>query len=158
MSSCTTHSPLAKWGVITLPKRRAGGQWRFPGFRIRSPVFFSLNLIIMGTFSLVCLLVTRLTGSWIYHYFFFFACIQPQGRTFTFPDLTEHRLVIKRLWMWWENFVLQGQLSVPTLILVSVPPLCYEYYLLKWLLFLADLFGMILGFVTDHFLSVLCNQ
>ena len=21
----------------------------------------------------------------------FFACIQPQGRTFTFPDLTEHR-------------------------------------------------------------------
>ena len=49
--------------------------------------------------------------------------------------------MIKRLWMWWENFVLQGQ-----------------YYLLKWLLFLADLFGMILGFVTDHFLSVLCNQ
>ena len=65
-----------------------------------------------------------------------------------FPDL------IKRLWMWWENFVLQGQLSVPTLILVSVPPLCYQYYLLKWLLFLADLFGMIL----DHFLSVLCDQ
>ena len=23
--------------------------------------------------------------------FLFFACIQPQGRTFTFPDLTEHR-------------------------------------------------------------------
>ena len=66
--------------------------------------------------------------------------------------------MIKRLWMWQENFVLQGQLSVPTLILVSVPPLCYQYYLLKWLLFLADLFGMILGFVTDHFLSVLCNQ
>ena len=66
--------------------------------------------------------------------------------------------MIKRLWMWWENFVLQGQLSVPTLILVSVPPLCYQYYLRKWLLFLADLFGMILGFVTDHFLRVLCNQ
>ena len=66
--------------------------------------------------------------------------------------------MIKRLWMWWGNFVLQGQLFVPTLILVSVPPLCYQYYLLKWLLFLADLFGMILGFVTDHFLSVLCNQ
>ena len=23
--------------------------------------------------------------------FLFFACIQPEGRTFTFPDLTEHR-------------------------------------------------------------------
>ena len=26
---------------------------------------------------------------------------------------------------WWENFLLRGQLSVLTLILVSVPPLCY---------------------------------
>ena len=60
--------------------------------------------------------------------------------------------------MWWENFVLQGQLSVPTLISVSVPPQCYQYYLPKWLLFLAVLFGMILGFVTGHFLSVLCNH
>jgi len=49
--------------VVILPKGRAGGQWSFPGFRIRSPVFFFLNLIIMGKFSLVCLLITRLTGS-----------------------------------------------------------------------------------------------
>ena len=28
--------------------------------------------------------------------------------------------------LWWENFVVQDKLSVLTLILVSVPPLCYH--------------------------------
>ena len=79
-------------------------------------------------------------------------------RTFTFPDLTEHRTSDQKVVDVVGEFCSPGSTSVPTLILVSVPPLCYQYYLLKWLLFLADLFGMILGFVTDHFLSVLCNQ
>ena len=108
----------------------------------------------MGKFSLICLLITRLTGSWIYHYFCFLHVFNLREENLCFLIWQSTGLVIKRLWMWWENFVLQGQLSVLTLILVSVPPLCYQYYWLKWLLFLAVLFGMILGFVTDHFLSV----
>ena len=45
----------------------------------------------MGKFYLVCFINYKV--DWIMNIplFLFFACIQPQGRKFMFPDLTEHR-------------------------------------------------------------------
>ena len=42
------------------------------------------------------------------------------------PDSWSKGRGFKSLLEWWENFLLQGQLSVLTLISVSVPPPCYR--------------------------------
>ena len=89
--------------------------------------------------------------------FLFFACIQPQGRTFTFPDLTEHRTSDQKVVDVVGEFCSPGSTFCAEFWCLFHPCVT-SIILLKWLLFLADLFGMILGFVTDYFLSVLCNQ
>ncbi len=89
--------------------------------------------------------------------FLFFACIQPEGRTFTFPDLTEHRASDQKVVDVVGEFCSPGSTFCAEFWCLFHPCVT-NIILLKWLLFLADLFGMILVFVTDHFLSVLCNQ